>query len=256
MTRNTFSKPCFCAALFCAALFCAPAVSAQGLNNPKITNIPGGFFIEWVVPVEIAAVHLKKNLTGPFEVMFDLPSVGSVAELTAGKSTAPSPDMVMLLTDYWIVRGKPERAVPMYENCIKQGDLDEAKSFLFHNNLAMLYSQEIGDHEKALAVVNSALETRRDNMTLLDTKGLILINGGNAAEAVPVLQRAVELSCERPIYCMHLSYACYLDNRHTMARQFLEKVRAQLIEMAPTMTKENKAMFDTLQLNMPPVGGQ
>ena len=256
MPHNTFSQPCLCAALFCAALFYAPAVSAQGLSNPKITNILGGYFIEWAAPVEISAVQLKKNLTGSFEIMFDVPSVGIVAELTAGKSSTPSPEMATILADYWIVRGKPERAVPIYENCIKQGNLDEVRSFVFQNNLAMLYSQEMGELEKALAIVNAALETRRDNMTLLDTKGLILINGGNAAEAVPVLQRAVELSCERPIYCMHLSYACYLDNRHTMARQFLEKVRAQLIEMAPAMTKENKAMFDTLQLNMPPASGQ
>ncbi|MCL2710335.1 MAG: tetratricopeptide repeat protein, partial [Planctomycetaceae bacterium] len=165
-----------------------------------------------------------------------------------------SPEMITALADYWIVRGKPEWAIPLYEKTLALGNLDDTRAFVFRNNLAMLYSHVLGQHQKALEVVDKALETNRDNFTLLNTKGLILINAGRPADAIPVLQRAVELSHQLPIYCMHLAYAFHLDGRVAQARRYFDVTRDQLVPLAPSMTKENKAMYDALMVAYPPVG--
>ena len=249
MTRYTF-----CTFFLCAVLLCPTVLYAQGAGRPKITNIPGGFFVEWASPVNIAAVQLDKSLTGAFEVMFDVPSVGFLAEITDRKEPrATDLATVTALADYWIVRGKPERAIPLYEEKLKQGDLDPTRALVFQNNLAMLYSQVHGQHDKALEIVNKALESNKDNFTLLDTKGLIYLNSGDPASAIPPLDRAVELSCQQPIYCMHLAYALLQSSRNSQARRWFDQARSQLTELAPGMTKENKEMFDALQIALPPV---
>jgi tetratricopeptide (TPR) repeat protein len=170
--------------------------------------------------------------------------------------TAKSPEMITALADYWIVRGKPQRAIPLYESCLVQGNLDETRTFVFQKNLAMLYSQVLGEHTKALEVVNNALETRKDNVILLDTKGLVLLNANKPEKATPVLQQAVVLSCELPIYCMHLAYALHQEGRSVPARRNFEKARDALIPLVPNMTKENKVMYDTLHSQYLPEGSQ
>ena len=242
------------AALCCTALFCMPAAFVQGVDKPTITNIPGGFFFEWTAPVELGAIQFGKGLSGKFEVMFDVPSVDHLVNFIDKKPEPVSnPEMITALADYWIVRGKPERAIPLYEGSLKRGNLEEEREIVFQNNLAMLYSRVLGQHDKALETINSALELKKDHTGLLDSKGLILLNNGSAAEAIPVLQRAVELSCQLPMYCMHLAYALNQEGRDAQARRYLESVRPQLMELAPNMTKENKAMYDALLSALPPV---
>jgi len=252
-----FNKFFLCAALLCTALFCLPTAFAQGGSKPKITSIPGGFFVEWVSPVEVAAVHLGKGLTGSFEVMFDIPSLDFIdTQIDKKPEPVSSPEMITALADYWIVRGKPERAIPLYENSLKSGTLDADRALVFQNNLAMLYSRILGQHDKALEIIDNALDAKKDHTVLLDTKGLILLNSGNPTEAIPVLQRAVELSCQLPIYCMHLAYALLQEGRDVPARRYLDQVRDQLVELAPKMTKENKAMYDSLLSALPPIANQ
>jgi len=245
----------FGAFFLCTALFCLSPAFAQGIAKPKITNIPGGFFIEWDSPVELAAVNPGKGLTGAFEIMFDVPSVEFINDkIDSGQPAPRSPELVKTLANYWIIRGKPERAIPLYEDCLKQGNLDDTMAVFFQNNLAMLYSQALNDHAKGLEIVDKALETHKDNFILLDTKGLIHLNSGDPAAAIPPLDRAVELSCQLPVYCMHLGAALYQNGQANQARQHFNKARDALIAAVPRMTQENKKMFDDLQRALPPVG--
>lgn len=257
MTYYAFNNFFVRAVVCCTTLCCASMLFAQGVGKPTVTNIPGGIYVEWASPVDVAAVRLGKGLVGPFEIMFNVPSADFATQFIGKKPEAvTNPEIITILADYWIVRGKPDRAIPLYENCLHQNDLEEARKLIFQNNLAMLYSQTLGQHAKALEVIDTALETKKDNVVLLDTKGLILLNNNSPAEAVPPLQRAVELSCQYPIYCMHLAYALHQDGRDSQSRRYLDPVRDQLIPAVPNMTKENKAMFDSLQLALPPVSGQ
>ena len=250
MTRYAFCMLCLCAALMShAALF------AQTVSKPKITNIPGGYFIEWASPVELAAVQLDKSLSGKLQVMFDVPDTKFISEvLDKNTPVARAHEMTTVLADYWIVRGNPRRAIPLYENALKQGGLDDKRALVFHNNLAMLYARVLKEYDKAQQVVDSALETRKDDFVLLDTKGLIFLDSGDPEASIPPLQRAVELSCQNPIYCMHLAYALHKAGRTaTQARRYFDLARDQLIDLAPNMGKENKEMYDELQRVLPPV---
>jgi len=230
-----------------------PAVFSQGLDKPTITNIPGGFFVEWSSPVEVGAMHLGKGLTGKIEVMFDISSDRLAEFIDRKPEPVSNPEMITALADYWMTRGKPERAISLYEGSLNRGNLDEARARLFRNNLAMLYSRVLRQHGRALEIVNAALDLDKDNTLLLNSKGLIFLNAGNAAEAIPVLQRAVELSCQLPMYCMHLAYALLQEGRDPQARRWFDAARAQLTELAPKMTPENKGMYDALQSALPPI---
>ena len=243
-----------CTFSLCTALL-IPSAFAQGtIDTPTITNIPGGFFVEWAAPVDVAAVLLDKRWNGTYEIMFDVPNVNFITNVIDRRTPSTNtPEMVAALTDYWIDRGRPERAIPLYERALQQGNLDAGRALIFQNNLAMLYSRVLGQHDRALEAVNAALETRRDNVVLLDTKGLILLNSGNPEEAIPVLEQAVVLSCQLPIYCMHLAFALHQASRSGQARRFFDPVRDQLIEAGPDMTQENKAMLDELLLVLPPI---
>jgi len=250
MIRYTFS-----AFFLCTVLFGLSAALAQGVPKPsKITNIPGGFFVEWDSSVEISAILPGKGLTGEFQVMFEVPSVEFISEFIDKKQSPGSdPALVTVLADYWLVRGKPERAIPLYEEALNQVELDERRKLIFQNNLAMLYSQVLKQHDKGMAIVDKALEVKKDDVTLLDTKGLIYLNSGDPGAAIPHLERAVELSCQHPLYCMHLSAAYHQTGQVGPARRYFDNIRDQLIGLAPKMTKENKAMFDDLQRFFPPV---
>ena len=249
MTRSVFCVLCLCAALFFPAV-----LFAQGGAKPKITSIPGGIFVEWDSPVEVAAVQFDRRLSGLFEIMFDIPSVEFITDVLDRRtpSMTTDPGMVTALADYWMVRGKPERAIPLYEGALRQPNLDEGRALVFQNNLAMLYSRVLGQHNKALEVIESALDKNMDNPGLLDTKGLILINSGNPAAALVPLERAVELSCQLPLYCMHFAYAFHLTGQNGQARRWIDPVRVQLNDAAPNMGKENREMFDLLQSAISP----
>ena len=253
MKRTVFG---FC---LCAVLLSPAMLSAQGVGRPTITNIPGGLFVEWTSPVEIAAVQINRELTGPFEIMFDVPSPQFLADVIDGIGRrVTSPEMITVLADYWIVRGRPYRAIPLYREGLQRGGLDPHRELVFMNNLALLYSRVNQEHDRALELVQTAMEAgRMDSFVLLNTKGLIFLNAGNPTEAIPPLERAVLLSCQLPIYCMHLAYAFLQDGgRIDPARRSFDPVRPHLIEAAPNMSPENRRMFDVLMSALPPVSGQ
>ncbi|MDR1963575.1 MAG: tetratricopeptide repeat protein [Planctomycetaceae bacterium] len=213
-------------------------------DAPTITPIPGGFHIEWSTLTNVGGVRLLGTLVGKVELMFDIRR----DDIDKKIEPVQNPEVLVPLADYWIVRGKPARAIPLY----RQGLAKDPENFLFQNNLAMLLSTVEGNHAEGLKVIDTALENRRDNVTLLDSKGMILMNDGRANEAVPVLERAVELSCQHPIYCLHLAKALDMAGRESAARNWFDKSRPLLEAVPGKMTQENKDMFDDLRMKYPP----
>ncbi|MDR2114937.1 MAG: hypothetical protein LBP87_01000 [Planctomycetaceae bacterium] len=211
---------------------------------PIVTPIKGGVHIKWSTVTDIGGVRFLEPLAGKVEFMFDVPR----ENLDKKIEPAETPDVLVPLADYWIVRGKPERAIPLY----RLGLTKEPNNIVFQNNLAMLLSTAEGNHEEGLKVIDAALEEHRDNVTLLDTKGIILMNDGRGNEAIPVLQRAVELSCQHPIYCLHLAKAYDLVGQATNARNWFDRSRPLLEAIPGKLTHENKNMFDDLRMKYPP----
>jgi len=164
-------------------------------------------------------------------------------------------EMVVVLAHHWHeYRDKPERAISLYEEALTRDDLDDMWDSVFRMGLAKLYSHVLGEHQKALEMVDKALENNVVSAirttVLLDTKGLILINAGNPTEAIPVLLRAVELSDQFHVFCLHLAYAFHLDGRDAESRQYFDVARDQLTP-SPKTSKENKAMYDALMVAHP-----
>ncbi len=208
-------------------------------DDPQITGIPGGYSIRFPTLTPVGGLMVRGPLSGDYELQFNT---------TVEKSLEPSQpvtDIPVLvpLADYWIVRGKPERAIPLYERGLKT----DPTNLLLQNNLALLLSSIQENHERAIEVIDAALKERPDHVTLLDTKSLILLNAGHADQAIPLLQKAVELSCQGPVYVLHLAYALDMAGDDARARDWFERVRPQ-IEGAPNkMLKDNQDMFDALR---------
>jgi len=214
-------------------------VSLQ-VNAPKITAIRGGYYAEFEGLTEIGSIRLGGPMTGKYEIYFD----SRLDDVDVTANPIESPELLWVLADYWIVRGKPERAIPLYELGLEK----DPENFRFLNNLALIVSSATKDHDKALNIIDGALKERADNVTLLDTKGLILINAKRFDEAVPVLQRAVELSCQKPLCVMHYAYALDLQGQQSSAREWFNKVLPMLETSVPTFLKDDKNMFDYLKM--------
>lgn len=218
---------------------------ADPVADADIQPIRGGFYIRWPALATVGGVKLPGHLTGNFEITFDV----APDAVDSKPVPASEPEILLPLADYWVVRGKPEHAVGLYRKGLEK----EPNNYMFQNNLAMLLSRVNGDNRQALDIINKALATegRHDNITLLDSKGLILMNDGRAGEAVPILERAVELSCQHPIYCLHLAKALNDAGREEQAKNWFEKMRP-LLESSPVkMLKENKDMFDEMRIKFP-----
>jgi tetratricopeptide (TPR) repeat protein len=205
----------------------------------KVTPIKGGYHVEWNSLTDIGSFRLKNNLSGKFKVQFDVP----VADIEPKPRKLDNPDIVMVLANYWLVRGKPERAMSLYQKGLEL----VPKSALFSNNLAMLKSKVNKDHDGALAMVDNALTTKVDDVNLLDTKGLILLNADRAADAVPVLEKAVSLSCEGPVFVLHLIKALDQSGNEGRAQTRFDSALSILNGAKDSFSRDNQQMFQELK---------
>lgn len=209
------------------------------IKGGKITPIKGGYHVEWDSLTNIGSFRLKNNLSGKFNVQFDVP----VSDIDPKPRKLDNPDIVMVLANYWLVRGKPERAMGLY-----QKGLDiSPNNVLFSNNLAMLKSKVNKDHAGALAMVDNALSAKVDDVNLLDTKGLILLNADRAADAIPVLEKAVTLSCEGPVFVLHLVKALDQNGDEGRARQRFTSAQSILNGARDSFSRDNQQMLQELK---------
>jgi len=103
---------------------------------------------------------------------------------------------------------------------------------------------------EAYALIDKALESKPDEPTLLDTKGLIHLKNERPQDAIPLFERAVELTCEGPIYVLHLAYAQMQNGENEKALTTFEKVRSLLVTRTDLLMRDNRAMFDELEMKL------
>jgi tetratricopeptide (TPR) repeat protein len=209
------------------------------IKGGKVTPIKGGYHVEWEDLTDIGSFRLKNNLSGKFKIQFDIP----VSAVEAKPKKIDNPDIIRVLANYWLVRNKPEHAMELYQKGLEFLPNDS----MFNNNLAMLKSKVNKDHAGAIAMVDKALETSTDNLALLDTKGLILLNADRAADAIPVLERAVTLSCEGPLYVLHLIQALDQNGDVGRARQRFTSAQSILNGAKNAFSKDNQKMLQDLK---------
>ncbi len=129
----------------------------------------------------------------------------ALATLRNAKSVVSEPDrMALEIAGYLERTGKPEEAIPAYEEVVRH----DPQSDVAANNLAMLlvtYKKDAASLDRA-----KALTTRfagSSNLSYLDTYAWVLFRCGDAAASVSVLERVVSKVPNVPVVLYHLGMA-------------------------------------------------
>lgn len=109
------------------------------------------------------------------------------------------------------------------------------------NNIAWLYQQE--KNPQALAYAEKANQLSPNNAGILDTLAWILVEQGNTARGLPLLQQAIKLAPESPELRYHLAVGLSNSGNKAEARKVLEKLLAtgknfSTIEEARSLLKQ------------------
>jgi putative PEP-CTERM system TPR-repeat lipoprotein len=110
------------------------------------------------------------------------------------------------------------------------------------NNLAWGYQQQ--KDPRALATAEHAFKVAPESPAVLDTLGWMLVQQGNVARGLPLVQKAVALQPAAPELRYHLAFALNQSGDKKAARQELEKLLSTNKEFA--QADEAKALLKTL----------
>ena len=144
----------------------------------------------------------------------------AITTLTRGLAATGSP--LELVTDLGAVYeavGKPDEAIRLYDDYLKS----DPKSPIALHNLATLLSSYRSDPaslERAAQLV--AAIGAADDPRVLDTRGWIAFRSGDYAQAVPLLQQALERVPDSPLLHYRLGMAQYKSGDAAGARRNLE----------------------------------
>jgi putative PEP-CTERM system TPR-repeat lipoprotein len=110
------------------------------------------------------------------------------------------------------------------------------------NNLAWAYQQD--KDPRALATAEQALKANSDNPAVMDTLGWMLVEKGDTARALPLLQKAAALVPNAPDIQYHLAYGLAKSGDKAGARKELDKLLSQNRPFA--QIEDARALLKTL----------
>lgn len=114
-----------------------------------------------------------------------------------------------------------KQAIPVLERALKAAP-NNAQVL---NNLAWAYQQE--KDPRALATAEQAFKLAGDHPGIMDTLGWLLVEKGDTARALPLLQKAVEKAPNAPDIRYHLGVALHKSGDKQGARKEIDKALAQ-----------------------------
>ena len=120
-------------------------------------------------------------------------------------------NLLMSQAELYQLSGDPERAVAAYDQVLQYAP----DNWMVLNNIAYLYSDELGKYELALPYARRAV-TIADTPATLDTLGWIYVGLGEYSSAIAELSKSVRLDPGAALTYFHLGEA-YRRNR-----QFIE----------------------------------
>ncbi len=148
----------------------------------------------------------------------------AVAVIEEGEKAIPGNASLPATRAEWLTRaGRQDEAIALYEKLLKANPDDDG----YANNLAYLLTESKGDRaslERALTLVSRFKES--NNAGYLDSLGWLHYKLGQYADAVPVLERAVERSPTAPLLQLHLGLALHKKGDTARAQDFLKKAVA------------------------------
>ena len=145
---------------------------------------------------------------------------GAVKYLT--KALKIKPDDINLLGTLGLIydsEGNHIQSDSVYEYALK---IDSANA-LINNNYAYALSERGIQLERALNMVNIALEAEPKNSSYLDTKGWIYFKMGKYKEAKEYIEKAIDTGGESAVMLEHLGDIVYKIGQQDYAKQLWEK---------------------------------
>jgi putative PEP-CTERM system TPR-repeat lipoprotein len=134
----------------------------------------------------------------------------------------PQDTMVRMVVAQQAIASKQHKSAIGQLEAILQQDPKNAAAL---NNLAWAYQQE--KDPRAVATAEAALKIAPENPAILDTLGWLLLEQGQAAKALPLLQKAVNAAPSAPELRYHLAVAHTKTGDKQRARKELEHALAQ-----------------------------
>jgi tetratricopeptide (TPR) repeat protein len=113
------------------------------------------------------------------------------------------------------------------------------------NNLAMMLAERPADRAEALKLIDKALAIAGKDPNLLDTKGSILLYGGNSQDALPLFKSAASDANADPRHYFHWAVALH-DQGSTEAKDKLQIAFDRNLG-AQVLTPTDKRLLDNLQ---------
>ncbi|MGD8569423.1 MAG: PEP-CTERM system TPR-repeat protein PrsT [Gammaproteobacteria bacterium] len=114
--------------------------------------------------------------------------------------------------------GQTDRAQTEYRQVLKS----QPNHLMAINNMAYLLIPK--DLDRAREYAARAYKIAPDNFAIMDTYGWVLAQGSETERAVPILQKAVELSKGNPSVRFHLAAALAKQNERQQAVSILEEI--------------------------------
>jgi putative PEP-CTERM system TPR-repeat lipoprotein len=144
----------------------------------------------------------------------------------------------MFLADRSLASKDLKPAISLLENVLKQ----KPNNPVALNNLAWAYQQE--KDPRALDTAEQAFKVAGDNPGVMDTLGWMLVEQGNTARGLPLLQKASGLAPDAPEIRYHLAVGLNKSGDKQGARKELDKLLAQNKPFA--QIEEARALLKTL----------
>lgn len=139
------------------------------------------------------------------------------------------------LANVRIIQQQTDDAVQLYRQVLKL----RPKDVLALNNLATLLSEQSNTRKEALQYVDQAIQIAGPQAPLLDTKGTILVYGGQADQAIQWLEEAASALKPDPRYHLHLAVAYLQLGEDKKARNaFRNAILGDLTDEILTPTDE------------------
>lgn len=145
----------------------------------------------------------------------------AMAVLEEGEKAIPADLSIPATRAEWLSRfGRQDDAIALYEALVKRAPDEDG----YANNLAYLLTQFKGDKaslERALTLTQRFKES--SNPGYLDSLGWTHYKLAQYAEAVPVLERALQQAPDTPLIQLHLGMALHKNGDATRAQELLKK---------------------------------
>jgi Flp pilus assembly protein TadD len=127
----------------------------------------------------------------------------------------------MYIAETHLANKQYKPAIALLESIVKQNPANPSAL----NNLAWAYQQE--KDPRALATAEQALKSAADSPAVMDTLGWVLVEQGNTARGVPLLQQAVAKAPESAEFRYHLAVGLNKAGDKTGARKELDTLLAK-----------------------------